>query len=65
MQVFMVSHSAQLSAAALRSILGSGHSRVPVYKGSRQQVVGLLLVKELLLLDPEEEVGAVQGFVRG
>ena len=49
----MLPHSAQLSAATLRSIMASGHSRIPVYQGTRHQVIGLLLVKELLLRGDE------------
>ena len=31
-----------------------GHSRVPVYRGNRNNVLGVLLVKEHLLLDPDD-----------
>lgn len=55
----MVPHSAHLSGATLRSILSSGHSRIPVFQCSRQEVIGLLLVKELLMR--EDEVGRSQG----
>ena len=29
-----------------------GHSRVPVYSGRRESIVGMLLVKRLIVLDP-------------
>ena len=32
--------------------MARGHSRIPVYKDSRQDVVGVLLVKKLITLDP-------------
>jgi CBS domain containing-hemolysin-like protein len=35
-------------------ILKSGHSRVPVFDGTRQNVRGQMLVKTLILLDPKE-----------
>ena len=35
-------------------LLHRGHSRVPVYKGSRDNVVGMLLVKRLIKLDPRD-----------
>ncbi|KAJ9520456.1 hypothetical protein QJQ45_000204 [Haematococcus lacustris] len=48
-KVVMLSHDAQLDRPAILQLLASGHSRVPVFSaGRRQQVVGLLLVKELL-----------------
>ncbi|GIL99315.1 hypothetical protein Vretimale_4509 [Volvox reticuliferus] len=48
-KVFMLSSSDRLNEATLRSILHSGHSRIPVHReGDRGDVVGLVLVKELL-----------------
>ncbi|GLI68918.1 hypothetical protein VaNZ11_013338, partial [Volvox africanus] len=48
-KVFMLSSSDRLDESTLRSILRSGHSRIPVHReGDRGDVVGLVLVKELL-----------------
>lgn len=48
--VFMVSSDDILNEALVARILATGHSRVPVFSGrDRSNVVGLLLVKELLL----------------
>ncbi|EFJ52015.1 hypothetical protein VOLCADRAFT_103216 [Volvox carteri f. nagariensis] len=48
-KVFMLSHVDLLDEVTLRSILRSGHSRIPVHRaGDRREVVGLVLVKELL-----------------
>lgn len=35
-------------------IMLQGHSRVPVYRGQRDNIVGMLLVKRLIHLDPED-----------
>lgn len=35
-------------------LLEKGHSRVPVYRGSRDNICGMLLVKKLIQLDPED-----------
>ena len=35
-------------------LLEKGHSRVPVYKGSEDNICGMLLVKKLIQLDPED-----------
>ena len=35
-------------------ILDKAHSRIPVYEGDRENIVGLLLVKTLIKLDPED-----------
>ena len=46
-----------LGREQLSNILRTGHSRIPVHTpGNPQDVVGLLLVKELVLLDPDDEV---------
>ena len=31
-----------------------GHSRVPVYSGERENIVGVLFVKSLVMLDPDD-----------
>lgn len=51
--VFMLPMDAVLDEKTLTSILESGHSRILVHKkGDRSKIVGLVLVKELILVDP-------------
>ncbi|KAJ1646126.1 hypothetical protein LPJ64_002364 [Coemansia asiatica] len=54
--VYMVDIDARLDRQLLTEMLRQGHSRVPVYEGSKANVVGVLLVKSLILLDPDDEV---------
>jgi metal transporter CNNM len=54
-QVFMLPTSAKLNGDTMADILACGFSRVPVYKGSKHNVSGLLLVKRLIVLNPEDE----------
>ncbi|KAI8322383.1 DUF21-domain-containing protein [Martensiomyces pterosporus] len=54
--VFMVDISARLDRKLLTEMLRQGHSRVPVYDGDRTNVIGVLLVKSLILLDPDDAV---------
>ncbi|KAI9471453.1 hypothetical protein LPJ78_005073 [Coemansia sp. RSA 989] len=54
--VFMVDIDARLDRSLLTEMLRQGHSRVPVYEGSRENIVGVLLVKSLILLDPDDAV---------
>ncbi|MBM6916644.1 HlyC/CorC family transporter [Gemmiger formicilis] len=51
---------------AVAAALESGNSRLPVYKGSLDDVAGMLYVKDLLRLvdHPEELYSPVQSFVR-
>ncbi|KAJ2809371.1 hypothetical protein H4R20_000181 [Coemansia guatemalensis] len=54
--VYMVDIDARLDRKLLTEMLRQGHSRVPVYEGERANVVGVLLVKSLILLDPDDAV---------
>lgn len=40
----------------LNKIFRSGYSRVPIYDRDRNDVVGLILAKDLLFIDPEDEL---------
>lgn len=56
-QVFMLSADTVLDEETLMKVLRLGHSRVPVHQpGNRQAILGILLVKELVLLDPSMKV---------
>ncbi|KAJ3146104.1 hypothetical protein HDU89_006670 [Geranomyces variabilis] len=52
-RVFMLPSTAKLDRATMQEILRLGHSRIPVYSGSKSNILGILLVKTLILLDPE------------
>ncbi|KAJ8902686.1 hypothetical protein NDN08_006006 [Rhodosorus marinus] len=54
--VFMLDVDGKLGRDNLKSILHYGHSRVPLYHGQRSNVVGLLLTKQLILIDPDDEI---------
>ncbi|KXS15262.1 DUF21-domain-containing protein [Gonapodya prolifera JEL478] len=52
--VYALSYDAILDAQTLREIKSRGYSRIPVYRGTRDNIVGLLLVKQLVDYDPHE-----------
>jgi len=61
--VFYLKSDARLDFECLERIFKSGHSRVPVvevsgtqFEQQQQHVIGLLFVKDLILLDPEDEL---------
>ena len=63
-QVYMLSVDERLSCDTILAIFKMGYSRIPVYKGNnKSNVVGLLLTKDLIFLDPEHEI-SVQNFIR-
>eukprot|EP00946_MAST-07B_sp_MAST-7B-sp1_P003821 g3821.t1 len=53
-KVFMLPKTAKLDADTMADILACGFSRVPVYDGSKHNMCGLLLVKRLIVLNPED-----------
>ena len=60
-EVYMLSTDAKLDSEILSSIVLKGHSRIPVYEGHPHNIRGMLLVKRLIVLNPEEkrEVGSL------
>ncbi|KAJ2890627.1 hypothetical protein IWW38_004032, partial [Coemansia aciculifera] len=54
--VYMVDINARLNRRLLTEMVRRGHSRVPVFDGERTDIVGVLLVKSLILLDPDDAV---------
>jgi len=51
--IFMIEFSAEMDWVTMRDIQRAGHSRIPVYQGDRDNVIGLILTKSLLLLNPD------------
>lgn len=50
--VFMLPTDRVLNEETLTAIMASGHSRIPVHKpGDRSAILGIMLVKELLMVD--------------
>ncbi|KAI3419685.1 hypothetical protein GPALN_004117 [Globodera pallida] len=52
--VFMIPHDTVLNAKVVAEIVRSGYTRIPVFSDSRNNVVSLLFVKDLALLDPDD-----------
>lgn len=49
--VFMLDTEVLLDNDTLQTIAESGHSRIPVYENEKDNIIGILLVKNLILLD--------------
>jgi len=54
--VYMLDAETRLDADAMTAIWQTGHSRVPVFDGAATNVSGVLFVKDLILLDPADEM---------
>uniref|UniRef100_A0A2P2K1X0 Uncharacterized protein MANES_05G159600 n=1 Tax=Rhizophora mucronata TaxID=61149 RepID=A0A2P2K1X0_RHIMU len=55
-KAFSLDLDATLNLDTLNEIMTKGHSRVPVYCGNPSNIIGLILVKNLLMVDPEDAV---------
>ncbi|GMH35478.1 hypothetical protein BSKO_03346 [Bryopsis sp. KO-2023] len=60
---FMLEKSTRLDFKVLTEIYKSGYSRIPVFVGNRHNISGVLYVKDLILVDPDDEVelGTIMG----
>eukprot|EP00302_Diacronema_sp_CCMP2436_P037308 CAMPEP_0180040652 /NCGR_PEP_ID=MMETSP0984-20121128/33607_1 /TAXON_ID=483367 /ORGANISM="non described non described, Strain CCMP 2436" /LENGTH=686 /DNA_ID=CAMNT_0021967973 /DNA_START=102 /DNA_END=2163 /DNA_ORIENTATION=- len=54
--IFMIDYSAKLDFRSLREIYRSGYTRVPVYDKTRNNLVGVLNTKDLVLVDADDEL---------
>ncbi|VDD96843.1 unnamed protein product, partial [Enterobius vermicularis] len=52
--VFMLPDTTVLNTKTVAEVLRMGYTRIPVYSGDRNHVVSLLFVKDLALLDPDD-----------
>ncbi|KAK4746259.1 hypothetical protein SAY87_012571 [Trapa incisa] len=55
-KAFSLDLDSPLTLDTLNAIITMGHSRVPVYTGYPENIIGLILVKNLLAVDPESAV---------
>jgi metal transporter CNNM len=53
---FMLSAGERLGFDVVAKIFKMGYSRIPVYEVSKSNIIGLLFVKDLIFLDPEDEI---------
>jgi metal transporter CNNM len=65
---YMLSVDEKLNFDTIADIFKTGYSRIPVYEVSKNNVIGLLFVKDLIFIDPEDETPLlkfIQVFGRG
>lgn len=55
LRTFSVDVNAKLDMHTMNLIMTKGHSRVPVYSGNPTNIIGLILVKSLLTICPEDD----------
>lgn len=52
--VFMLPITAILDFKTISDIFAKGHSRIPVYENERENIIGVLFMKELAFVDPDD-----------
>lgn len=54
-EVYMLDINTRVTRSILKEIYTNGYSRVPIYEGDRQNVVGTLMTKDLILFNPDRD----------
>ncbi|XP_004309178.1 PREDICTED: DUF21 domain-containing protein At5g52790-like [Fragaria vesca subsp. vesca] len=54
-ETFSLDINSKLDMNTLGSIMSRGHSRVPIYSGNPNNIIGLILAKNLIFCRPEDE----------
>ncbi|PVU89199.1 hypothetical protein BB559_005198 [Furculomyces boomerangus] len=62
--VYMLSYDDILDEDLILEIVEKGYSRIPVYNGTRENIVGILLVKSLVLVNPSDRIPVNQVPIR-
>eukprot|EP00339_Tiarina_fusa_P023288 CAMPEP_0117024810 /NCGR_PEP_ID=MMETSP0472-20121206/18387_1 /TAXON_ID=693140 ORGANISM="Tiarina fusus, Strain LIS" /NCGR_SAMPLE_ID=MMETSP0472 /ASSEMBLY_ACC=CAM_ASM_000603 /LENGTH=368 /DNA_ID=CAMNT_0004731345 /DNA_START=302 /DNA_END=1408 /DNA_ORIENTATION=- len=55
-RVSMLEFNSKLDVKTCERLVQEGHSRWPVYRGNRDNIIGMILVKSLILIDPKDEI---------
>ncbi|XAR71443.1 hypothetical protein NMG60_11028701 [Bertholletia excelsa] len=63
-ETFAIDINAKLDRDLINLIMETGHSRVPVYYEQPKNIIGLILVKNLLFINPEKELPVKNATIR-
>jgi len=55
-KVFMIDINTNLNRQVLKKIYSEGYSRIPVFDGDKDNIVGLLLSRDLVLLQLDNSI---------
>lgn len=53
---FMLEINTELDQKTMKEIYRRGHSRIPVYEHNKNNIVGILMARDLLLINPDKIV---------
>ena len=52
--VYMLDINTKLDQNTLREIYSKGFSRIPIYEGVKNNIIGILMARDLILINPEK-----------
>ena len=52
-KVYMLEINTKIDANSMREIYKKGHSRIPIYEHHKDNIVGILMARDLLLINPD------------
>lgn len=52
--VYMLEINKKLDQTTLREIYTMGFSRIPIYEGNRNNIIGILMARDLILINPDK-----------
>jgi len=55
-KIWSLSTTAVLDHETIQKIHATGHSRIPVYRKKKTHIIGLILVKDLITINPEDKI---------
>jgi metal transporter CNNM len=55
-KVFMIDINTNLDRQVLKKIYSEGYSKIPVFEGERENIVGLLMARDLVLLNLDSSI---------
>lgn len=58
-EVLMLEANERLNEETIQLISERGHSRIPVYQNNKNNIIGVLFAKDLLMVDPQENTKVI------
>jgi metal transporter CNNM len=52
--VYMLEINTPLDHKMLREIYSKGYSRIPIYENSKNNIIGILMARDLILINPDK-----------
>jgi metal transporter CNNM len=52
-KVYMLEINTKIDSTSMREIYKMGHSRIPVYEHNKDNIIGILMARDLLLINPD------------